>query len=471
VTYVDFVAGYSIERESASEGSSIQFASNRRRQTLRVACGYATATVVAGGVSLVTADFAGTVVWAATGFVALCLLLEFATLQSYERARSFRPARTLISVAGSLLLLSTVFSWHSPEEVRGVFFVVTAAAVVVSGSVIGHRFTRAPHSTLLVGDRVGVGHFVSEWGSRADIEMRGICLADDATGTQREISGIPVLGTLNDVVDVAVALAVDEVVVVPGPELTAYDVRRLSWGLEGSFIELSVAAEVHGAVPHRIQPRVLGRRLLLSVRPGKRPRLAQRAKGAIDRIGAALLLVLFFPVFLTIAIVIRRDSPGPAFFRQTRLGLDGKPFTMYKFRTMVMAAESLLAGLAADNEGFGPMFKMADDPRATRVGKFLRRTSLDELPQLFNVVKGDMSLIGPRPCLPKEYETYDEWVRRRMRVKPGMTGMWQVSGRSRLSWQDSVRLDIDYVDNWTLRNDLTIAAKTVRAVLMHDGAA
>jgi exopolysaccharide biosynthesis polyprenyl glycosylphosphotransferase len=440
---------------------------------MRVALGYAVATTAAAVVAVITVKESGPVVWWAAWFVALGLLVEFVTLESYERIRSLRPAGHLITFAGAGLLLATVFTWLTPGEVRGAFFVVAAGTTVIVGAVIGRKLTRAPHSTLLVGDRAGVGHFVAQWGSRADIEMRGICLAEtaeDLADTPQEIMGIPVFGALADVAEVALDLAVDKVVVAPGPVLTAYDVRRMSWALEGTLIELTVAAEVHGAVPHRIQPRILGRRLLLSVRPGKRPRAVLWAKGAIDRIVAAFLLLLFSPVFLVLAIVVRRDSPGPAFFTQTRSGLDGKPFRMYKFRTMVLAAETLLAELMADNEGAGPLFKLTDDPRTTRIGKLLRRTSLDELPQLLNVVKGDMSLIGPRPGLPNETDQYDEWIRRRLRVKPGMTGAWQVSGRSNLSWQDSVRLDIDYVDNWTLRDDFRIVAKTARAVIRRDGA-
>jgi len=471
VTYVEFRAAHdAIERARTPVRSTVQFERKVRWHALRVALAYAIATVASAGVAIFTIGNSGAIVWLATVFVGIGLLLEFVTLQSYERIRSLRPAKHLITLAGSGLLISTVFAWLSPDEVRGAFLVVAAATAVVTGTAIARKFTRTPRSTLLVGDREGVGHFIAQWGSRTDIEMRGICLADDDMETQRELMGIPVLGTLTDVAGVAVQLAVDEVVVAPGPVLTAYDVRRMSWALEGSFIELTVAVEVHGAVPHRIQPRVLGRRLLLSVRPGKRPALVLWIKGAIDRIGAAFLVMLLSPLFLVLAIVIRCDSPGRAFFKQTRAGLDGKPFTMYKFRTMVVAAEARLAELMVDNEGAGPLFKMADDPRITRAGKFLRTTSLDELPQLFNVVKGDMSLIGPRPGLPKETEKYDEWVRRRLRVKPGITGVWQVSGRSNLNWQDSVRLDIDYVDNWTIRDDLTIAAKTARAVIRRDGA-
>ncbi|MET0929060.1 MAG: sugar transferase, partial [Aeromicrobium sp.] len=157
-------------------------------------------------------------------------------------------------------------------------------------------------------------------------------------------------------------------------------------------------------------------------------------------------------------------------FRQTRVGLDGRPFTIFKLRTMLVDAEARLSELTAVDEGAGPLFKMALDPRTTRVGRTLRRTSIDEVPQLLNVLRGEMSLIGPRPGLPVETMTYDEWVHRRLRVKPGMTGAWQVGGRSNLSWTDSVRLDIDYVDNARLRDDLRIAVKTARVVVSRDGA-
>jgi exopolysaccharide biosynthesis polyprenyl glycosylphosphotransferase len=273
------------------------------------------------------------------------------------------------------------------------------------------------------------------------------------------------------VAEVAVGLGVDEVVVAPGPLLSAYDVRRLSWALESSPIELSVAAEVDGVLPRRVTPRVVGHRLMLSLRPGRRSTPARWAKEALDRVAAAILLVVLSPLLLVVTFLIRRDSSGPVLFTQTRVGRDGKPFRIHKFRTMVVDAEARLAELKSVDEGAGPLFKMARDPRVTTVGQHLRNTSLDELPQLFNVLKGDMSLVGPRPGLPCEAEAYDPWIRRRLRAKPGMTGAWQVGGRSRLSWSDSVRLDIDYVDNSTMREDLRIAVRTARVVASRDGAA
>jgi lipopolysaccharide/colanic/teichoic acid biosynthesis glycosyltransferase len=169
-------------------------------------------------------------------------------------------------------------------------------------------------------------------------------------------------------------------------------------------------------------------------------------------------------------LTVRVDTPGPGFFVQQRAGLNGRLFPMYKLRTMRADAEARRAELLAANEGAGPLFKMKKDPRVTRVGEVLRMTSLDELPQLINVVRGEMSLIGPRPALPSEIETYDLWTRRRLSVKPGMTGLWQVSGRSNLPWDEAVRLDLDYVDNWTHGSDFSIVARTVRAVVRRDGA-
>ena len=199
--------------------------------------------------------------------------------------------------------------------------------------------------------------------------------------------------------------------------------------------------------------------------------VALLVKDGLDRLVTANLLVLLAPVLMTLVVAVRCDSSGPGIFRQVRAGKQGRPFTMFKLRTMSVDAEERQAELLDRNEGAGLLFKMAADPRVTRIGQLLRRTSLYELPQLLNVVLGQMSLIGPRPALPSEVDQYDDWIRRRLSVKPGMTGLWQVSGRSRLLWNETVRLDLDYVDNWTLSRDLAIAERTVEAVLRRDGAA
>ncbi|ELT45968.1 undecaprenylphosphate glycosylphosphotransferase [Arthrobacter nitrophenolicus] len=194
------------------------------------------------------------------------------------------------------------------------------------------------------------------------------------------------------------------------------------------------------------------------------------AKRLFDIVVSALLILLAAPAMACVAVLVKLDSPGPILFRQERVGIEGRHFRMLKFRSMVVDAESKLQELADQNEGSGPLFKMKNDPRITRIGGALRRFSIDELPQLFNVFSGSMSLVGPRPPLPREVEAYESDVRRRLLVKPGVTGLWQVSGRSNLSWQDSVRLDLYYVENWSLAGDLVIILRTVRAVFHSTGA-
>ena len=193
-------------------------------------------------------------------------------------------------------------------------------------------------------------------------------------------------------------------------------------------------------------------------------------KGVLDRVTAALGLFVLAPLLLLVAACTALDSRGPVLFRQERIGRGGVPFTILKFRTMDVDAERQRLALVSVNEGAGALFKVRDDPRVTRVGRVLRRYSLDELPQLVNVLAGTMSLVGPRPPLPAEVSEYEHDTRRRLLVKPGLTGLWQVSGRSDLSWEDSVRLDLRYVENWTLVLDLLILWKTVSAVVRPTGA-
>lgn len=193
-------------------------------------------------------------------------------------------------------------------------------------------------------------------------------------------------------------------------------------------------------------------------------------KAIFDLAGSALLLLVFAPVMAAVALAIRLDDGGPVIFRQTRIGRNGRPFTMLKFRSMVVEAEDLRSELDSVNEVDGALFKVRSDPRVTRVGRTLRRLSLDELPQLINVLRREMSLVGPRPPLADEVATYADDARRRLLVKPGLTGLWQVSGRSDLSWYDSVRLDLYYVENWSFTQDLLILWKTLKAVLARRGA-
>jgi exopolysaccharide biosynthesis polyprenyl glycosylphosphotransferase len=257
--------------------------------------------------------------------------------------------------------------------------------------------------------------------------------------------------------------------VTPAHGWTPRRLHELAWDLEGSGVDLVVhpgLMEVSGPRLH-VSP-VDGLPLLRLTEPTFTgiPRLV---KAAMDILGAILLILVLAPLLVTIYLAVRVDG-GPALFRQTRIGKDGQPFRMLKYRTMVVGAERLQASLNGRNEGHGPLFKIKNDPRVTAVGGWLRKYSLDELPQLFNVLLGSMSLVGPRPPLPSEVACYARDAQRKLLVKPGLTGLWQISGRSDLSWEESLRLDLRYVENWTLALDGLILWKTIKAVISGDGA-
>ncbi len=247
--------------------------------------------------------------------------------------------------------------------------------------------------------------------------------------------------------------------------------NRLIRDLIDAGIHVELSSTLADIAPGRLTVRPLGRFPVVYVEPVQRAGWRGAAKRAFDFTLALSAIILGAPVLLGVALAIKLDDRGgPVLFKQTRVGQNGVPFGVYKFRTMVSNAEELLAELQADNEGAGPLFKMKDDPRITRVGRFLRKTSLDELAQLFNVVAGSMSLVGPRPALPAEMAEWGDDLYGRLRVKPGITGMWQVSGRSETTFEEYTRLDLYYVDNWSLVIDLAIIAKTIPAVLKSDGA-
>jgi exopolysaccharide biosynthesis polyprenyl glycosylphosphotransferase len=264
--------------------------------------------------------------------------------------------------------------------------------------------------------------------------------------------------------------AVEVVAVSTDPELAGQSLRRLSWALEQRGVELIVSPGIIEVAGPRISVRpVAGLSLLHLERPSVSggPHLL---KAVFDRVLALVLLIVLSPVMIGLAVAVKVSSPGSVLFRQRRVGRAGAEFTMLKFRSMYSDAEERLGDLYALSDGNGVIFKMRDDPRMTPLGRQIRRFSLDELPQLINVLRGDMSLVGPRPPLSEEVALYAADDSRRMLVKPGITGLWQVSGRSDLSWDESVRLDLRYVDNWSMTLDLLILWKTVRAVIYGAGA-
>jgi exopolysaccharide biosynthesis polyprenyl glycosylphosphotransferase len=293
------------------------------------------------------------------------------------------------------------------------------------------------------------------------------CCGDAA---QRYIGQVPVLGDESEAAEIARRIGIDTVACTSSARFDAGGLRRLGWALEGQDVELVVVPRLTDVAGPRVLTRPVAGLSLLHVEAPvfDGPQLAIKTIG--DRIAAACLLVLLSPLFAVVGVLIRRDRTGPVFFRQERIGKGGMSFPMLKFRTMLVGAEAMLPSLQDRSEGQGPLFKLRDDPRITAIGAKLRQYSLDELPQLVNVLRGQMSLVGPRPPLASEVETYALDVRRRLLVKPGMTGLWQINGRSDLSWDESVRFDLYYVENWSVMSDLIILWRTGRAVLRSSGA-
>ncbi len=306
---------------------------------------------------------------------------------------------------------------------------------------------------------------------RAGYHVVGVCTPPGTVPSEvLEVDGVPVLGPLDDAVVQAGAIGAEYILLSGNDAMSLREARSLGWSLEGSGIGLIVVPSMVDVAGPRVQMSPVEGLPLLHVEEPQfsGPKLA--LKTVADRVGAFLAVVVLAVPMAVIALAIKLTSPGPVLFRQARVGRDHQLFEMLKFRSMYTDAESRLAELQLDSDGNGVLFKMHDDPRVTRVGKVLRRYSLDELPQLFNVLRGEMSIVGPRPPLLSETEAWDERVARRQLVRPGLTGLWQVSGRSDLTWEQSVRLDLYYTENWSLGMDALIVAKTAWAVVAGKGA-
>lgn len=283
-------------------------------------------------------------------------------------------------------------------------------------------------------------------------------------------SGIPVLGDASDPAAVSAADDLDVLFFTGGSSRNARDLRRILWELEQRSVQLVMAPSITDMASDRVKIRPVGGLPLVHLEAPRWAQASRWAKRTFDLVGSSLLIVLFSPLILLAALRVKLHDGGAVFFRQIRVGKDGEHFACLKFRTMVMNAEAMVAELQQEQGVDALLFKLKDDPRITRPGKWLRRYSVDELPQLFNVFLGHMSLVGPRPQVPREVELYDDAMSRRLRVRPGMTGLWQVSGRNDLSVEDSIRLDLYYVDNWSMLQDLNILMKTIGAVFASRGA-
>lgn len=329
---------------------------------------------------------------------------------------------------------------------------------------------RGMRRVVLVGDPNSVASLAQRFTGQHHFGMRPVAaiVPADTDARPLESTRLPVVVGTDRVAAIARDFEADAVAVAGG--CPPGFLRALGWALEGSRVELLVDPGLMEVAGPRLHVRRFEGLPLLYVEEPRFTGSARITKAIADRVLTAVLLTVASPLLLAIAVAIKIDDGGPVFFRQRRVGRHGKEFSIWKFRSMSPDAEQRLASLLAANEGCGPLFKMRDDPRLTRVGAFIRRYSLDELPQLFNVLIGHMSLVGPRPPLPSEVEQYEFSTRRRLLVTPGITGLWQVSGRSDLSWDESIRLDLRYVENWSITADLLILWKTLFAVLGRRGA-
>jgi exopolysaccharide biosynthesis polyprenyl glycosylphosphotransferase len=416
------------------------------------------------------------VVWVAGLVLARTYEQRFLWIGPDEFRRVFDASVALLAVVGTI-------SWAFRYDVARGFIVVALplVAVLTLGQRLVQRYWlkrqrahgRFQQTAVLVGHREGVAAMHEQIDRQTGHGYRviGCCVpGGELADAVPSFDGLPVLGGLSDVLAVVRLYEVDSVAVLPSRELDGPALRRLGWDLETTDAELLLAPAVTDVAGPRVRIRPLSGLPLMHMERPEFKGVRRIAKDVFDRSAAGLAIILLGPVLLGLALAVKATSRGPVFFRHERVGRDGQPFHVLKFRSMVAGADKKVDTLMDQNEGNDVQFKMKADPRVTRVGQVLRRYSLDELPQLFNVLSGTMSLVGPRPHVTREVEQYGFDMRRRLLVKPGITGLWQVSGRSDLSWDDSVRLDVRYVENWSLAFDLMILWKTLGAVLRGSGA-
>lgn len=391
---------------------------------------------------------------------------------SAEYARIARSSVTLFGVIAIVAFLTQI------EVARGFLLISLPLGILVllferwlwrQWLIAQRRTGDFSARVLLVGSRQSVVDIANELvrTPSAGYHVVGACIPGAAVADTVEGTDIPIIGSISALSSAMEVTNADTVVVTSTDELPADKVKQISWSLEAGRQHLVIAPGIADIAGPRISSRPVAGLPLLHVETPRFSGGQRVAKRILDVSAASLGVALISPVLLFLAASIRLSSPGPILFRQTRVGHGGREFTMLKFRSMVIDAEQRLDALLEQERDAGNtvLFKMRNDPRVTPIGRIMRRLSLDELPQLFNVIGGSMSLVGPRPPLPREVELYADHVHRRFLVKPGITGLWQVSGRSSLSWEESVRLDLSYVENWTLVGDVVILFKTARAAL------
>ncbi|MCV7283150.1 sugar transferase [Mycolicibacterium flavescens] len=400
-----------------------------------------------------------------------------AGVEEYRRVFSATLATVGVIAVGLMIL--------RPEYARG--YLAVALPLGLLGLLLSRSLCRrvlarqrlkgkCVQNVLAVGDARAVRSLVQSLsrGWWYGYSVVGVCLTGRPSGGTFDVPGvgsIPVFGDEHQVHEAIMAIGADTVALTTTDHLGPEGMRELSWDLDKLGVDLVVSPGVVDVAGPRLTLRPVAGLPLIHVEKPQYSGTKKLQKRAFDVCVSITVLLGALPVMLLAAIAIKLTSKGPVFYRSERIGLDGEPFQMIKFRTMVDGADKQIDSLIHINESAGGvLFKIREDPRVTPVGRLLRRYSIDELPQFINVLRRDMSVVGPRPPLRREVDTYTDQVRRRLLVLPGITGLWQVSGRSDLSWEDSVRLDLSYVENWSITNDLLIAAKTIRTVAVGSGA-
>jgi exopolysaccharide biosynthesis polyprenyl glycosylphosphotransferase len=410
----------------------------------------------------------------------LVTILFYSALHLYEAFR-YTPAeefrRIVIGVSLGITAVVTLSFWSKSPSSRGWVAITWALALVFAlisrrlwHAYIGRARTSGQlvFPTLVVGTNDEARHLVEKM-ERPSFGFRAVAMVATRRPGGPDDDGVPVIGSVTDLRELIRETNAECVFVASsavGPEEMTHIAKAVR--LEG--VEVRITATLPEVLSSRLSVQPFGGVTTLSLRPVQLSGLQAVLKRAFDLVVAGLGLVMLLPVFVVISLLVKLSSSGPVLYKQRRVGQRGRPFTMLKFRTMRNGAEKEVQKLRDENGVSDLMFKMKDDPRVTRIGRFLRRFSLDELPQLINVIRGQMSLVGPRPPLAEEVAQYEEWQFDRLEVPPGITGLWQVSGRSELSFDECVRLDLFYIENWSLAYDFYIIAKSIPALLSQKGA-
>lgn len=383
-----------------------------------------------------------------------CLAIV-SVLLKWEMSRGFLAISFPLGLLGLLFGRKWWRTWLNRQRRHGYN---VSRVLVIGGPGAARRLAMKFNTNLETGARVS-GVWVPDENHRFDPYL--------TAGGQK----IPLLGSDHGVLDAIAVAGADTVIVTDSEHLGPDGMRELTWQLEGVDVDLMVSPNLVDISAPRMYLGQIADEPFIHLQEPQYAGAGNIVKGCFDSVLGVVATLAAAPVMLAAAVLIKATSPGPVLFKQKRIGRQGHPFTIYKLRTMVDGAHKEHSGLAAKATGRrGPLFKLECDPRVTPIGRFLRRYSLDELPQLVNVVRGDMSLVGPRPPLPAEVAAYDDRAHRRLTVRPGLTGLWQVSGRADLTWEETVRLDLYYVENWSMVGDLMILWRTVNAVIRGRGA-